>query len=84
MGLWANAISILFEKHTHAKRFQILFAKQGRITLTGFVDKTSRLVRISLLIGAVNKRVLLFFSGKLFHKGNKKLFFPVFEYPEHI
>ena len=36
--------------------------------------KTSRLVRISLLINALNKRVLLFFSGKLFYKSNRKLF----------
>ena len=36
--------------------------------------KTSRLVRISLLINALNKRVLLFFLGKLFYKSNRKLF----------
>ena len=33
-----------------------------------------RLVRICLLISALNKRVLLFFSGKLFYKSNRKLF----------
>ena len=36
--------------------------------------KTSRLVRICLLISALNKRVLLFSSGKLFYKSNWKLF----------
>ena len=36
--------------------------------------KTSRLVRICLLITALNKRVFLFFSGKLFYKSNRKLF----------
>ena len=36
--------------------------------------KTSRLVRIFLLISALNKKVLLFFSGKLFYKSNRKLF----------
>ena len=32
------------------------------------------LVRISLLIYVLNKRVFLFFSGKLFYKSNRKLF----------
>ena len=41
---------------------------------TSFVYKTSRLVRIYLLISALNKRVLLFSSGKLFYKNNRKLF----------
>ena len=41
---------------------------------TSFVYKTSRLVRIYLLISALNKRVLLFSSGKLFYKSNRKLF----------
>ena len=36
--------------------------------------KTSRLVRISFLINALNKGVLLFFWGKLFYKSNRKLF----------
>ena len=31
---------------------------------------------------AVNKRVLLFFSGKLFYKSNVENFFPVFAYPD--
>ena len=39
-----------------------------------FVYETSRLVRICLLISALNKRVFLFFSGKLFYKSNRKLF----------
>ena len=41
----------------------IFFAKQGRITRTSFVYKTSQLVRISVLISALNKRVMLFLSG---------------------
>ena len=49
-------------------------AKQRLITRTSFVYKTSRLVRISLLINALNKRVLLFFSAKLFYKSNRKRF----------
>ena len=58
------------------------FGKQGLITHTSFVYKTSRLVRIFLLISALNKRVLPFFSGKLFHKSRQKTFFPVFAYPD--
>ena len=42
------------------------FAKQRLIARTSFVCKTSRLVRISLLINALNKSVLLFLLGKLF------------------
>ena len=53
---------------------------RGRQTLTlaaqdlqDFADKTLPLVRISLLIGAI-QRVLRFVSGKLFYKSNRKLF----------
>ena len=52
----------------------IFSAKQGLITRASFVYKTLRLVRISLLISVPNKRVLLFFSWKLCHKSNRKLF----------
>ena len=45
------------------------------------MHKTSQLVRISLLVNALSKRVLLFFSGKLFHKSNRNIF-PAFAYPE--
>ena len=55
----------------------IFFAKQGLITRTSFMYKTSQLLRISLLINALNKRVWLFFLEKLFHKSNRKLFFCV-------
>ena len=41
--------------------------------LQDFVDKTLPLVRISLLIGAI-QRVLRFVSGKLFYNSNRKLF----------
>ena len=41
-----------------------------------FVNKTSRLVRISPLISALNKlESFAFLSGKLFHRSNKKLFY---------
>ena len=52
-------------------------SKIFRNMLCQFMYKTSQLVRISLLINALNKRVLLFFLEKLFHKSNRKLFFCV-------
>ena len=61
----------------------IFFAKQGRITRTSFVYKTSPLVRISLLISALNNRVMLFLSGNsYFIKVIENFFFPVFAYPD--
>ena len=43
--------------------------------------KTSRLVRISLLINALKKRVLLFSEESYFIKATEN-FFPVFAYPD--
>ena len=54
----------------------IFFAKQGLITRTSFVYKTSRLVRISLLISALNKRIF-FFSGESYFIKAIENFFPV-------
>ena len=53
----------------------IFIAKQELpvITRTSFVYKTSRPVRTSLLISALNNE-FCFFSGKLFYKNNIKLF----------
>ena len=51
------------------------------MTRTSFVYKTLRLVRISLLINALNKRVLLF-SGKSYFIKAIENFFPVFAYPD--
>ena len=51
-------------------------------TRISFVYKTSRLVRISLLISTLNKRVLpLFFRESYFLKAIEN-FFPVFAYPD--
>ena len=75
-----HAMSNFFRLSWHFKREKtrilesIFFAKQGLISRTSFVYKTSQLVRICLLISALNKRVLLFFSGKLFYKSNRRLF----------
>ena len=70
-----------FAKGWHFKREQSVFWKAPSLqnkdwlrARTSFVYKTSRLVRISLLIRALNKRALLFFSWKLFHKSKRKLF----------
>ena len=43
------------------------------LRVQGLVDKTLRLVRISLSISAI-QRVLRFFSGNLFYESNRKLF----------
>ena len=53
----------------------IFFQNKDWLRVQSFVYKTSRLVRICLLISALNKKVLLFISGKLFYKSNRKLFF---------
>ena len=57
------------------------FAKQRLITRTSVAYKTSRLVRISLLINALNKRILLFSRESYFIKAIEN-FFPVFAYPD--
>ena len=62
---------ILSDKNPYFRKH--LSAKQELITVVqDFVDKTLRLVRINLLISAI-QRVLRFFSGKLFYKSNGKL-----------
>ena len=48
---------------------------------TSFSYKTSRLVRISLLINVLNKRVLLFSEESYFIKAIQDIF-PVFAYPD--
>ena len=50
-----------------------LLQNKNWLRVQDFVDKTLRLVRISLLISAI-QRVLRFFSGNLFYKSNRKLF----------
>ena len=67
--LFAGA-DILGEKSPYFGKH--LLAKQELIT-RHFVDKTLQLVRISLLISAI-QRVLRFFLGNLFYKSTRKLF----------
>ena len=60
----------------------IFTAKQELITRSlSFVYKTSRLARISLLMGALNKKVFLFSRESYFIKAIEN-FFPVFAYPD--
>ena len=68
---WAD---ILSEKNAYFGKHLFWKTRTGQRVQTSFVYRTSRLVRISLLVSALNKRVLLFFSGKLFHKSDRKLF----------
>ena len=51
----------------------IFLQNKNRLRVQDFVDKTLRLVRISLLISAI-QRILRFFSGKLFYKSNRNFF----------
>ena len=51
----------------------IFLQNKNWLRVQDFVDKILRLVRISLLISAI-QRVLRFFSGNLFYKSNRKLF----------
>ena len=57
------------------------FAKQRLITRASLVYKTSRLVRIFLLINALNKGVLFFSRESYFIKAIENIF-PVFAYPD--
>ena len=66
---WAD---ILSEKNPYFGKH--LFCKQRLVTRTSFVYKTSRLVMISLLINALNKRVLLFSREGYFIKAIENLF----------
>ena len=66
-AFWARKIRILQS---------IFLQNKNWLRMQGFVDKILQLVRISLLISAI-QNVLRFFSGKLFYKSNRK-FFPVF------
>ena len=72
-------VSIFFRWSWHFKREKSVFWKafflqnKNWLRVQDFVDKTLRLVRISLLISAI-QRVLRFSSGNLFYKSNRKLF----------
>ena len=69
-------VSIFLRLSWHFKREKSVVWKVSFCTTrTDYACKTSwtRLVRISLLIRAI-QRVLRFFSGKLFYKSNRKLF----------
>ena len=64
-----------FRLSWHFKREKPVFWKASFLQNKDWLRvQASRLVRISLLINALNKRVLLFFLGKLFYKSNRKLF----------
>ena len=77
--LYKQAVSILFSlKLTFkARKIRILVSiflqNKNWLRVEAFVYTTLRLVRISLLIGAITKS-FAFFSGKLFYKSNGKLF----------
>ena len=71
-------VFFFFRLSCHFKReksvfWKASFYKTSWLSVQDFGDKTFRLVRISLLISAI-QRVLRFFSGNLFYKSNRKLF----------
>ena len=74
-----ESVSIFFRFSWHFKREKSVFWKASFCkTRTDYACKTSwtqtlRLVRISILISAI-QRVLHFFLGNLFYKSNRKLF----------
>ena len=68
--LFAEA-DILSEKSPYLE--SIFLQNKNCLRVQDFVDTTLRLVRISLLISAI-QRGLRLFSGKLFYKSNRKLF----------
>ena len=69
-NLRKHAVSISFRLSWHFKREKPVFlesifiSKQELITGTSFVNKTLQLVRISLLVAALNKE-FYFFLGKV-------------------
>ena len=66
---WAD---ILSEKNPYFGKH--LFCKTKTDCAYKLRVQDLRLVRISLLINALNERVLLFFLGKVFYKSNRKRF----------
>ena len=75
-----NSTSFFFRLSWHfikARKARILesifWQNKNWLRVQDFVDKTLRLVRISLLISAI-QRVLRFSSGNLFYKSNRKHF----------
>ena len=67
-----ESVSIFFRLSWDFKREKSV-ANKNWLRVQDFVDKTLRLVRIFILISAI-QRVLRFFLGNLFYKSNRKLF----------
>ena len=62
-----------FKREKSVSLESIFLQNKNWLRVTDFVDKTLQLVRISLLISAI-QRVWSFFSGNLFYKSKRKLF----------
>ena len=72
-----SLLKLTFEARKIRILESIFMENENWLHVQHFVDRTLRLVRIYLLISAV-QRVLRFFSGKLFYKSNGKLISCVF------
>ena len=71
---YKEGVSIFLRLSGHFKREKSVFWKASFCkTRTDYADKTLRLVRISLLISAMQRVLCFFFWGKLFYKSNRKL-----------
>ena len=77
---YKECVSIFLRLNWHFKReksvfWKVFFFLQNKnwLRVQELVDKTLRLVRISLLISVI-QRVLRFYSGKSFYKSNRELF----------
>ena len=67
------SLKLTFEARKVRILESIFLQNENWLRVQDFVDKNLRLVRISLLISAI-QRVLRFFSWNLFYKSNRKLF----------
>ena len=68
------SLKLTFQASRKVRILESIFLQNKNwLRVQDFVDKTLQLVRISLLISAI-QRVLSFFSRKVFYKSNRKLF----------
>ena len=81
LKIFTNVMCQLFRLSWHFKREKSVFRKaaflqnKNWLCVQDYVYKTSRLVRISLLISAITKNFVVFFSVRLIYTSNRKSFF---------
>ena len=81
LKIFTNVMCQLFRLSWHFKREKSVFWKafflqnKNWLCVQDYVYRTSRLVRISLLISAITKNFVVFFSVRLIYTSNRKSFF---------